>query len=198
MTAARWTVGFALALAFVGIGFVLGLMVHTGEDAGSSNVRGPESDPLAIRATVLGATTTSPSTVAPSTTVAANPLAPTTVTTVPAPPPTPPATIPPEVAEAEEEEAPAPTSDGAEFLACTRAHESDTAGGYRASDGGHGGEENMGAYQFSQSTWDATAEHAGRSDLIGVRPDQASPADQDALALELYEWQGSAPWGGRC
>jgi hypothetical protein len=84
------------------------------------------------------------------------------------------------------------------FLACTRAHESDSAGGYRATDGGDGGVENMGAYQFDQATWDATARHAGRPDLVGVRPDAASSADQDTLAADLYRWQGTAPWGGRC
>lgn len=94
----------------------------------------------------------------------------------------------------------APTDpDTTRFLACTRAHESDTAGGYQATDAAHpGAEVNSGAYQFSQATWDATARHAGRPDLIGIRPDRALPADQDALAADLYRWQGSAPWGGRC
>ena len=31
-----------------------------------------------------------------------------------------------------------------------------------------------------------------------VQPSQASPADQDAMALALYNWQGKAPWGGYC
>ena len=56
----------------------------------------------------------------------------------------------------------------------------------------------MGAYQFLQSSWDSTAAHAGRGDLIGVPPNLASPADQDAMALALYQWQGSRPWGGAC
>ena len=55
-----------------------------------------------------------------------------------------------------------------------------------------------GAYQFLQSTWDSTAAHAGRPDLIGVDPAAASPADQDALAANLYSWQGASPWGGSC
>ena len=55
-----------------------------------------------------------------------------------------------------------------------------------------------GAYQFSRSTWDNTARHAGRSDLVGVDPAAAAPADQDFLAFHLYQWQGAAPWGGRC
>lgn len=82
-----------------------------------------------------------------------------------------------------------------EFLSCTRAHESDSAGGYRAisPDGAY-----RGAYQFLQSTWDSTARQAGRSDLVGVAPDQASPGDQDMLALFLYHQQGNRPWNGRC
>jgi Transglycosylase-like domain len=81
------------------------------------------------------------------------------------------------------------------FLVCTRAHESDGAGGYRAvnANGTY-----RGAYQFSRSTWDSTARHAGRFDLVGVDPAAASPPDQDFLALHLYTWQGAAPWGGRC
>jgi hypothetical protein len=81
------------------------------------------------------------------------------------------------------------------FLSCTRAHESDTAGGYGAVNpsGTY-----RGAYQFSQSTWNSTARHAGRPDLVGVDPAQAAPWDQDALALDLYRWQGKSPWGGRC
>lgn len=42
-----------------------------------------------------------------------------------------------------------------------------------------------GAYQFTISTWNWVAEIIGRTDLIGVRPDLASPADQDAMADAL-------------
>ena len=81
------------------------------------------------------------------------------------------------------------------FLVCTRAHESDSSGGYRAVNpsGTY-----RGAYQFSRATWDSTARHAGRLDLVGVDPAAASPADQDELALHLYHWQGASPWLGRC
>lgn len=79
------------------------------------------------------------------------------------------------------------------FLVCTRAHESggnyavvNRAGPY------------YGAYQFLQTTWNATAVHAGRPELVGVVPSQASPYDQDDLAWALYQWQGNRPWGGRC
>ncbi|MEZ5375315.1 MAG: transglycosylase family protein [Acidimicrobiales bacterium] len=51
-----------------------------------------------------------------------------------------------------------------------------------------------GAYQFSVATWNATATAAGRPDLVGVLPSQASPADQDAMALNLWSRRGFAPW----
>jgi hypothetical protein len=78
------------------------------------------------------------------------------------------------------------------FLVCTRTRES--AGDYTAVNlAGY-----YGAYQFSESTWDVTANHAGSPQLIGVRPDQASPWDQDQLAWVLYQWQGNGPWLGLC
>jgi hypothetical protein len=75
------------------------------------------------------------------------------------------------------------------FLTCVRAHEGsytsvNPAGPY------------MGAYQFLQSTWDSAANHAGRTNLIGVPPNQASPYDQDDVAWALYQWQGKGPWAG--
>ena len=94
--------------------------------------------------------------------------------------------------------APASSSGGASphhndpFLVCTRARES--SGVYTAvSPDGY-----YGAYQFATSTWDATASHAGRFSLIGVLPSRASAYDQDEMAWTLYQWQGKAPWGGRC
>jgi hypothetical protein len=78
------------------------------------------------------------------------------------------------------------------FLVCTRDRES--SGNYGAvNPGGY-----YGAYQFSQPTWDVTANHAGMPELIGVRPDAASAWDQDQLAWVLHGWQGSGPWGGLC
>lgn len=48
-----------------------------------------------------------------------------------------------------------------------------------------------GAYQFTLRTWDWVAGLIDRSDLIGVRPDLASPADQDRLAQALgFEIRG--------
>ncbi len=57
----------------------------------------------------------------------------------------------------------------------------------------------MGAFQFSQATWNAAAQAIGRSDLVGVRPNLASPADQNAVAIALYALDGEQPWlGDRC
>ena len=47
-------------------------------------------------------------------------------------------------------------------------------------------------------TWNSIAASSGRSDLVGVDPAQAAPADQDAMAQALYAQQGAAPWGGGC
>src|SRR5262245_2387914 len=79
------------------------------------------------------------------------------------------------------------------FLVCTRGIES--KGNYQAynSSGPY-----YGAYQFDQGTWNATANHAGRGDLVGVDPRNASEYDQDEMAWTLYQWRGKGPWMGRC
>ena len=56
----------------------------------------------------------------------------------------------------------------------------------------------MGAYQIYQGGWDAIAAAIGRPDLVGVPPNLASPADQDAVALEMYRRYGLRPWNGAC
>jgi peptidoglycan hydrolase CwlO-like protein len=95
--------------------------------------------------------------------------------------------------------APPPSSGGGgshhddPFLVCTRARESHGNYGVVSASGKY-----FGAYQFALTTWDITASHAGRVDLVGVRPNQASVSDQDDLAWALYQWQGKGPWGGRC
>src|SRR5262249_60076577 len=77
------------------------------------------------------------------------------------------------------------------FLVCTRARES--GGNYAAYNpaGPY-----MGAYQFLQATWNSAANHAGRSDLIGVPPNTASQYDQDEIAWALYQRRGTAPSAG--
>jgi hypothetical protein len=79
------------------------------------------------------------------------------------------------------------------FLVCTRRIESRGNYGVVSADGTY-----YGAYQFLPSTWNATAAYAGRMDLVGVVPSNASPYDQDEMAWALYTWQGKSPWGGRC
>ncbi len=81
------------------------------------------------------------------------------------------------------------------FLACTRAHESDTAGGYGAVSAGG---TYRGAYQFHQRTWDAAVTGAGFGEYAGIPADEAPPAVQDAAAAHLYSVSGNRPWGGRC
>lgn len=56
----------------------------------------------------------------------------------------------------------------------------------------------MGAFQFSQPTWNEAALLAGRPTLVGVRPNQASVADQDDLAIALYQADGEQPWYDPC
>jgi hypothetical protein len=79
------------------------------------------------------------------------------------------------------------------FLTCVRLRES--GGNYSAVNpaGPY-----LGAYQFLQSTWNLTATHAGRTDLVGVPANTATPYDQDEIAWALYQWQGMGPWGGHC
>jgi peptidoglycan hydrolase CwlO-like protein len=56
----------------------------------------------------------------------------------------------------------------------------------------------LGAFQFSQATWNEAAVLAGLPQLVGVPPNQASPADQDALAIALYSADGEQPWYDPC
>ncbi|HXX90471.1 MAG TPA: transglycosylase family protein [Acidimicrobiales bacterium] len=57
----------------------------------------------------------------------------------------------------------------------------------------------MGAFQFTQATWNLAAQAAGRPDLVGVPPNLASKADQDTVAVALYALDGQQPWlGDRC
>ena len=59
--------------------------------------------------------------------------------------------------------------------------------------------EYMGAFQFSQSTWNSAASAAGLGWLVGVPPNEASKAAQDTVAVALYALDGQQPWlGDRC
>ncbi len=89
-------------------------------------------------------------------------------------------------------------------LICIRKRESDRndRNGNGLHDGGYGAYNPagpyLGAYQFLQSTWNGTANHAGRPELIGVPPNTASVYDQDDMAWALFQRSGSGPWGGTC
>ena len=126
---------------------------------------------------------------ATTTTAAPQPsAATTTTTTAPAPPPAP--TPPPDYSGGTPGVSPHHDD---RFLSCVRQRES--SGNYGAVNpaGPY-----LGAYQFLQSTWNVTASHAGRSDLVGVPANLASAYDQDEMAWTLYQWQGTGPWGGGC
>jgi peptidoglycan DL-endopeptidase CwlO len=56
----------------------------------------------------------------------------------------------------------------------------------------------MGGFQFSQATWNAAAQLAGMPQLINVPPNQATPAQQDDLAIALYNADGQQPWNNSC
>jgi peptidoglycan hydrolase CwlO-like protein len=137
----------------------------------------------AAKAAESATTTTTPGAAAPA---ASDPT--TTTTTVAAPPPS----TPPPPPDYTGTPGVSPHHDDP-FLTCVRMRES--GGNYSAVNpsGPY-----LGAYQFLQSTWNVTAAHAGRADLVGVPANQASPYDQDEMAWALYQWQGTGPWGGGC
>ena len=56
----------------------------------------------------------------------------------------------------------------------------------------------MGGFQFSQPTWNEAAQLAGMPQLVNVPPNQASPADQDDLAIALFNADGQQPWDDSC
>jgi hypothetical protein len=142
----------------------------------------PPSSPATTGATT---STTVPKATSRATTVTAAPRATTTTTTAPPAPVTYVAPAP----------APGLTPTGSEssFLSCVRHRES--RGVYTAVDPSG---QFMGAYQIYQGGWDAVARSIGRADLVGVRPNTASPADQDTIALAMLRQYGTSPWGGSC
>jgi hypothetical protein len=56
----------------------------------------------------------------------------------------------------------------------------------------------MGGFQFSQATWNEAAQLAGMPQLINVPPNEATPADQDDLAIALYAADGGQSWNDSC
>lgn len=88
---------------------------------------------------------------------------------------------------------PARSSNGGNVLDCIKHRES--RGQYDVVNSSSGA---AGAYQFMPGTWDNNARSAGRTDLVGVNPANASAADQDQMAQHLLATQGLRPWGGSC
>jgi len=84
-----------------------------------------------------------------------------------------------------------PDVSGHPFLRCVRAHESDTAGGYRAQNTLSTA---SGAYQFLDSTWRNVAPKAGHPGWS--RAIHAPPRVQDHVALWLYNNGGRSAWAG--
>jgi hypothetical protein len=57
----------------------------------------------------------------------------------------------------------------------------------------------MGAFQFSQPTWNSAAGAAGLGLLVGVPPNRATKPEQDTVAVALFALDGQQPWlGDRC
>jgi peptidoglycan hydrolase CwlO-like protein len=56
----------------------------------------------------------------------------------------------------------------------------------------------MGGFQFSQPTWNEAAQLAGMPQLINVHPNVATPAEQNDLAIALYDADGEQPWNDSC
>ncbi len=77
------------------------------------------------------------------------------------------------------------------FLVCVRAHESDTAGGYRAQNPRSSA---SGAYQFLDSTWRNVSARAGHPGY--AKASHAPWWVQDAVALHLVNTGGKSAWAG--
>ncbi len=181
---------------------LMGGQSGTATEASAVDTEVPESslvvsvNPPEAPTTIAAPTTTEAP--APPTTVAATTSAPakpsTTTTTAPrAKAVAPPTTAAPRVVAPAPPAGPTPTASEAAFLACVRHRES--RGDYGAVDPSG---QFMGAYQIYQGGWDAVARSMGRTDLVGRRPNTASPADQDAVALAMLRMYGRSPWGGAC
>ena len=166
-------------------------------DAVSASSSQPTSQAAAPEPSLVVANSPStelPTSTTPSSVVVA--IAPTTTTTTA--PATTTSTAPPVVWVPPTTAAPAPrvvapSMSDEEFMACVRWRES--RNDYTAVDPSG---QFMGAYQIYQGGWDDIAARLGRTDLVGVPPHTASPADQDLVAWKMLEVHGRRPWGGYC
>lgn len=84
---------------------------------------------------------------------------------------------------------PGPTGTLADQMAALR--ECESSGNYSINTGNGF----YGAYQFAADTWVRLANQY-YPHLAGMLPHEASPADQDAMAMALYNEQGWSPWPG--
>ncbi|MEX1218578.1 MAG: hypothetical protein WEA11_08680 [Acidimicrobiales bacterium] len=164
---------------------VLDMVQGSPVSSATETVSAPSDSSLVVATPLPEVTTTTvevavaapPTTVAPAPTTTAAPRPVQTTTTTKAPRPV----------------VVAPTRSDADFLACIRWRES--RDNYSAVDRSA---TFRGAYQIYQGGWDSTANRIGRSDLMGVAPNEAAPADQDQIALALYHQLGTRPWNGAC
>lgn len=162
--------------------------------------------PLTVAQVLAVAPELTTSTTAPTTTTTTAPPptteAPTTTTTTAPPPPTTEAPVPTTEAPAPPPTTEAPTTTTEAPPVATAPHSApgggweqlrqcESGGDYTAVQRGGPG---RGAYQFDQPTWDGVVGRLGRSDLVGVSPGAADPADQDQAALQLYSERGAQPW----
>jgi uncharacterized membrane protein len=201
-TQRRLVIALAITLLCLPL-LVLDLM--GGHGGTSSDVSAVDTEVPEPSMVVAVSPSEAPSTTAPSTTVTTEAPAATATTAAPkAPTTTAPkaaakpqatttTTAPKVAAPAPPPAGPVPSGSEASFLACVRQRESH--GDYTAVDPSG---TFMGAYQIYQGGWDAVARSIGRSDLVGVRPNRAAPADQDTIALAMLRQYGRAPWGGAC
>ncbi len=135
--------------------------------------------------TATAPTTVPPTAVAPAATVAPTTVAPSTVpSTTVAPEPAYTTVAPTTTAAARTP----PTPEQWEAL-----RQCESSGNYRAISVRPRGAY-RGAYQFSRTTWDWVAPRIGADHLVGVDPVEASPQDQDRMALALWEINGWSPW----
>ncbi|MYJ99342.1 MAG: hypothetical protein F4028_10165 [Acidimicrobiaceae bacterium] len=154
-----------------------------------------ESQALSAATTTAAPVTTPPAATAAPTTTAAAAEAPITTTAIddttvsdPENEPESSTTTPPVASSTTVATPPDPTEEQWEAL-----RQCESSGNYRAISFNPVGRY-RGAYQFSRSTWDWVAPQIGADYLVGVDPAEASPADQDRMALALWRINGWAPW----
>jgi hypothetical protein len=119
--------------------------------------------------------------------------APTTTTTVP--PPAPKKVAPKPAAAQKPVYKPAQSQGGGGCAISAYICERESRGNYGAVNPSSGA---GGKYQFMPGTWNATAQAMGRPDLVGVPPQSANPADQDAMARYLWNTPGGCRHWSAC